>query len=57
MIGLKVIFAQTQSLTLVAGFFLILKLKYLRKVWNLRLLRERLMSQSREKIFMSFLEE
>ena len=58
MIGVKFTFAQTQSkVTLVTGFFLILKLKYLRKIWNLRLFRERLMSQSWGKIFMSFLEE
>ena len=39
-------FAHTQSLTLVAAFFLIMKLKYLREVWILHLLSKRSMSLS-----------
>ena len=41
--GLKDFFAQIQSSTLVPGFFLILKLNYLRKVWILHLFSEGLM--------------
>ena len=33
MTGRKAIFAQTQSSTLVTGFFLILKIKYSRRAW------------------------
>ena len=40
---LKYFLAQIQSSTLVPGFFLILKLNYLRKVWVLRLFSEGLM--------------
>ena len=47
---LEDIFAQIQSSALVPGFFLILKLNYLRKVWILRLFSERLMILIRGKI-------